>query len=121
MTSVYPLNKIFLGLAIGVCFCVGSVMAQGQQTPNTPAADTAAKLEQPRTAEAAPAKTTLTPFVHSVRDVELGMSVDDVKKKLGRPEVQDDTGLLFTLAGGDSVQIGLDENKHVRTVAQRMP
>jgi hypothetical protein len=32
--------------------------------------------------------------------------------------VQDDSGLLFSLSGGDSVQIGLDENKHVRTVAE---
>ena len=38
------------------------------------------------------------------------MSIDDVKKKLGRPEVQDESGLLFSLSGGDSVQIGLDEN-----------
>jgi len=117
MTSFYPLNKIVLGLALVLSLSAMAVMAQGQQAVNTPSADSAAKLQEPKTATPAPTKAAITPLVHSVRDVELGMSIDDVKKKLGRPEVQDDTGLLFTLSGGNSVQIGLDENKHVRTVA----
>jgi hypothetical protein len=115
MRSFYPLNKFCLGIAL--LLGLFAVAAMAQAPANTPAADTAAKLEQPKTPATAPTKTVLTPYVHSVRDVELGMTVDQVKKKLGKPEVQDDTGLYFSLSGGDSVQIGLDADKHVRTVA----
>jgi hypothetical protein len=118
MASFYPLIKISLGLALILGLFAVAVTAQTQQAVNTPPADSAAKLQEQKTgASSAPAKAAITPLVHSVRDVELGMSIDDVKKKLGRPEVQDDTGLLFNLSGGSSVQIGLDENKHVRVVA----
>lgn len=120
MTSFYPDNKrILIGIALSLSLFAAAATAQTQPPASTPAADSAAKLQPPKIAAtaSAPAKEAAMPMVHSVRDVELGMSVDEVKKKLGKPEVQDDTGLYFSLSGGDAVQIGLDENKHVRTVA----
>ena len=113
MTSFYPLKKIFAGIVLTFGLCAASAVAQGQPA-TTPAADTAAKLEPPK---ATASKTATLPVVRSVRDVQLGMSIDDVKKKLGKPDVQDDTGLLFSLSGGDSVQIGLGEKKEVKVVA----
>lgn len=98
-------------------YAAASVLAQKPQATDTPPANANARLEQPKQPPETPARPAMTPFVHSVRDVELGMSVDEVKKKLGRPDVEDDTGLLFSLSGGDSVQVGLDENKKVRTIA----
>jgi len=117
MTSFYPpLKKIFAGNVLALAVCAASTLAQGQ-TATAPTADTAAKLEQPKAASAASPKTTTVPAVRTVRDVQLGMSLDDVKKKLGKPDVQDDTGVLFSLSGGDSVQIALDEKKEVKVVA----
>src|SRR3569833_893371 len=117
MTSIYPPKRLLASLVFVICVCAVSAMAQ--TTPPTPSSDTAAKLEPSKATVTTPAttKAVMTPVVHSVHDVELGMSIDDVKKKLGKPDVQDDTGLLFTLDGGDSVQIGLGPDKHVRTVA----
>jgi len=117
MRSFNPLNKFCLGIALLLGVFAVAAMAQTQPSTNTPAANSDAKLQEPKAVTPAPAKEAVTPLVHSVRDVELGMTVDEVKKKLGKPEVQDDTGLYFSLSGGDSVQIGLDADKHVRTVA----
>jgi outer membrane protein assembly factor BamE (lipoprotein component of BamABCDE complex) len=58
-----------------------------------------------------------TPEIDSLLEVKLGMTVEEVKKVLGKPEVQDNTGLVYNLDKGDTVQIGLDPEKKVRTIA----
>jgi len=74
-------------------------------------------MTQSKSVATTPAKKVVQPALKAIREVELGMSVDDVKHKLGKPDVEDDTGMYFTLNGGDSVQIGLGPDKKVRTVA----
>ena len=61
------------------------------------------------------------PNVNAVGGIELGMTAKQVKEKLGKAEVEDATGLVFDLDNGVSMQIGLDEDKKVRTVAATYP
>lgn len=105
---------VLSGMVFGA-FAVGSAL--GQTTPPDSASD---RMEQPPEPVVTTSATPLTAPAHSftsVRDIELGMTVDQVKAKLGKPDVQDDTGLVFDLGKGDSVQIGLDPEKKVRTIA----
>ena len=115
MTARYLFDRLLIGFAFVIACAAVSVSAQTAQQ----ASASANQIPKVETAgPPAPVKTAaLQPAIHSLREVELGMSADEAKHKLGRPEVQDDTGMYFTLSGGDSVQIGLGEDKKVRTVA----
>lgn len=118
MTARYPFNRLWIGLAFIFACAAVSVPAQTAQQANGPANQTA-KIESAPPPASAPAKAAvaLQPAIHALRDVELGMSADDAKHKLGKPEVQDETGMYFNLSGGDSVQIGLGADKKVSTIA----
>ena len=117
MTRFYPLRQLPFALALGLTLTASIALAQTDKTPDATASVTV-KPEAPKVVQTAPVKSAaVTPFIHSVRDVELGMAVDEARKKLGRPEVEDATGMYFTLSGGDAVQIGLDDDKKVRTAA----
>jgi hypothetical protein len=52
-----------------------------------------------------------------VNGVTLGMTADDVKEKLGKPDAGDDTSLFYTLPNGESLQLKLDGDKKVSMVA----
>ena len=103
-----------LAVLVGL-FCLSGFAQTG--TKEKPAGAESVNVGETESASVQQPIAAPAPAAPSVRDIELGMSVDDVKAKLGKPEVTDDTGMYFTLSGGDSVQIGLDENKKVRTVA----
>jgi len=118
MTTIYPRYSGLAAAFVLVFSCV-AVRGQGEGTPTLPEKESA-KVDVPAAPAAVattPAKKVVQPALKAIREVELGMSVDDVKHKLGKPDVEDDTGMYFTLNGGDSVQIGLGPDKKVRTVA----
>jgi len=118
MRNIYP-RYSSLAAAVVLAFSFVAVRGQGEVAPNVPEKESA-KIEAPAAPAAVattPAKKVVQPALKAIREVELGMSVDDVKHKLGKPDVEDDTGMYFTLNGGDSVQIGLGPDKKVRTVA----
>ena len=62
-------------------------------------------------------KADLVPAIKGLREVTLGMTVEQVKDTLGKPDVEDKTGLFFTPTKTESVQIGLDPKGTVRTIA----
>jgi hypothetical protein len=101
-----------LGVALGFGLLLNAPSAFSQ-TGQDPAPDPQVEAQ----ASTLPAPRAEAFRLSSVRDIELGMTVDQVKAKLGKPDVADDAGMYFTLSGGDSVQIGLDADKKVRTVA----
>lgn len=95
---------------------VFATFTMGQTTPeNVPE-----KTDQPQpdiiAANASETQETKHTFT-SLRGLELGMTISQVKEKLGKPDFQDETGLVFELKDGDSVQIGLGPDKNVRTIA----
>ena len=115
MTNIYP-GRGVLAVALFLAVSAGAVSAQTDATPRVPQTESA-KVAAVIKPTAAPAKKVVQPTLKAIREVELGMTMDQVKQKLGKPEVEDLTGMYFSLAGGDSVQIGIDDDKKVRTIA----
>ena len=112
--SSMPLRLAFsavilvIGLAGGSAF--GQTTTPDQNTPDPqtqPAADS-----QP-----APAAPINRPLIESLEKITIGMPYAEVKKVLGKPDVEDDRGGYFTPTKTHSIQIGLDSEKKVRTIA----
>jgi hypothetical protein len=59
----------------------------------------------------------LEPVLKDVEGVAIGMTADQVKDKLGRPETADSTGMLFSRNNGETVQVGLDSDGKVKMIA----
>lgn len=108
-----PAKGVLLSAAAIGCFAAGAAFAQAPDDQDDKTGTPTPEVAQP----APPAPPALTPAIDSVREVEIGMTVDQVREKLGKPTVEDGTGLYFDLDKGDSVQIGLDPDKKVRTIA----
>jgi hypothetical protein len=70
--------------------------------------------ESPRTVteEAATA-----PVMRDYRGIKIGMTADEVKDKLGKPRVSDETGYFYALSDTESVQIVFDADKTVRVIS----
>lgn len=64
-----------------------------------------------------PATTTVTPYVHDLRGISIGMEPDEVLEKLGKPRVSDNAGMLFSFSNKEMVQIGIGPKGKVRTIA----
>jgi hypothetical protein len=88
---------------------VFGLVAFGQ---NTTTATVATPQPQPK-----PSPAVLEPAVKDLRGISLGMTVDEVKSKLGKPLSQDDSGLYYSFSNSESAQIGLDPAGKVRTIA----
>jgi hypothetical protein len=58
-----------------------------------------------------------SPAVKDLRGITIGMSADEIKDKLGKPESSDGTTMYFTLDNGESVQIGLDKDNKAILIA----
>lgn len=64
-----------------------------------------------------PATTTVTPYVHDLRGISIGMEPDEVLEKLGKPKVSDNAGMLFSFSNKEMAQIGIGPKGKVRTIA----
>lgn len=58
----------------------------------------------------------LPPWSH-FREVTLGMTMDQVHDKLGKPKSEDAGGLFYVFSETENAQILLDENGKVRTIS----
>jgi hypothetical protein len=63
------------------------------------------------------AQAVLMPVIQDYRGIKIGMTAAEVKDKLGKPKVEDETGLFFALSDDESVQIALDTDKTVRVIS----
>lgn len=88
--------------------------AHAQSEPPSPAGEQQEKIE--RETAAPQTNTAPKPAITSLDDIRLGMTIDEVKAALGKPDVEDKTGMLFT-PGRHSVQVGVDDKGTVRTIA----
>ncbi len=59
----------------------------------------------------------LEPAIHDLHGVVINMTLSEAKEKLGKPKVADKAGLYYEFSKTDTAQIGVDENKKVRTIA----
>lgn len=110
------LLKVALAAAAFSACAAASSLAQTPMEATDKTEQTASPTV-PETVPTAPKPTVEMPVIESVREIRLGMTIDEITAKLGKPEVQDKTGMLFELADGDSLQVGLDPDKKVRTIA----
>lgn len=95
-------NRIFL---LATVVFIGTMISLGQEPTATPSP------------APAPAPTAPAPFVNSLKGVTLGMTPDEVRDKLGKPEASDETGMYYSLSKNESAQIGLNPQGKVRTIA----
>ena len=93
--------SLILGLAAAGMAQETQPAAQQPAAPNTPSA----------------APTAAAPPIDDLHGISLGMTVDQVKQKLGKPDTSDDVSLYYDLDHGESMQIQLDADKKVRTAA----
>ncbi len=117
MKTMRKFDILFGMMLLAVTFGFAS-SASAQAEPSTGAVQ--AKVEKPAVKEkpAAPAsQESPAPVVTSLGGLTLGLTADEAKDKLGKPDVSDKTGMLFTPSGTESIQIGLDEEGKIRTIA----
>jgi len=93
-------------LATAIVFAFG-IVAFGQDT-------TTATVVAP---QPKPSPAVIEPAVKELRGISLGMTVDEVRSKLGKPLSQDDSGLYYSFSNTESAQIGLNSDGKVRTIA----
>jgi hypothetical protein len=101
---VSPMIYCVVGTALVLAF---GMVAFGQNT-------TTATVTTP---QPQPKPVVLEPAVKDLRGISLGMTVDEVRSKLGKPLSQDDSGLYYSFSNSESAQIGLDPAGKVRTIA----
>jgi hypothetical protein len=99
------------GFFVGVVVFVLALCSFGQVTE--PASDTVSSTKPPTKEKS----TLIEPVLKDVDGVAIGMTADQVKDKLGRPETADDTGMLFSRNNGETVQVGLDSDGKVKMIA----
>lgn len=103
-------NPLSVGLFILGFLVFGSlsVSAQTGQPDNTSVSTNA----QPATKTAV-----ASPAIADLRGVTIGMTDEQVREKLGRPQAGDASGLYYSFSNGESLQLALDGDKKVRMVA----
>jgi len=99
-------SMVYSVLAIAIVFAFG-IVAFGQDT-------TTATVVAP---QPKPSPAVIEPAVKELRGISLGMTVDEVRSKLGKPLSQDDSGLYYSFSNTESAQIGLNSDGKVRTIA----
>lgn len=57
------------------------------------------------------------PLVDDINGITLGMTADDVKSKLGKPDTSDSATMYYDLDKGEQVQLRLDADKKVSMIA----
>lgn len=99
-------------LAVLTVFAFGILIGSASRTFGQDATTATVAVPQPK-----PSPAVLEPAVKDLRGITLGMTVDEVRSKLGKPLSQDDSGLYYSFSNSESAQIGLDSGGKVRTIA----
>jgi hypothetical protein len=86
----------------------GAVFAQDGQPATEPSPAPAAAPAP----EAAPG-----PVISELHGISIGMTADQVKDKLGKPDTSDAATMYYDLENGESLQLRLDADKNVMMVA----
>ena len=103
--------KLHIGsLIVGLLFFGAlSVAAQTGQPDNSTVSTNTQPATKPSVA---------SPAIADLRGVTIGMSDEEVREKLGKPEAGDATGMYYSFSNGESLQLALDNDKKVRMIAE---
>lgn len=96
-------------IALFLLFCFAVAAARAQTTDASQAASLQTKTEAVKTAPA--------PLVRDYKGVTIGMPEDEVKDKLGKPELNDNTGFFYIFSDEERAQISFDAEKKVNMIA----
>lgn len=113
-----PAKSIFASLVFAAFAAIGA-SAQTETVPTSSsdastAATAATAATQTAQIESEPAPP--MPVMQDYKGVKIGMTEDEVRDKLGRPESSDASGMVYELSRGERAQIGLDGDKKVRLI-----
>ncbi len=81
-----------------------------QVTTSTPAATPTPAAQPTPTPAPQPSEPAAEPLFRDYKGVTLGMSIDDVRRKLGKPEEPDKTQDIFVLSEDERVRVYYDES-----------
>lgn len=106
-------NKSFIFkclIALFLLFCFAVAAAQAQTTTDAP--QTASLQTKPEQVKPAPA-----PLLRDYKGIIIGMTEDEVKDKLGKPKLSDNTGFFYIFSDEEQAQISFDAEKKVSMIA----
>jgi hypothetical protein len=113
LTSMRFFGLVRRSLIIGAITCLASIVSAAQAGDAETKPTDAVANEKPAAASSA----TPAPLIDDLRGVEIGMTAAQVKKAIGKPTVEDATGMFFTFSRGQSLQLQLDADKKVSMLA----
>jgi hypothetical protein len=94
-----------------------SLTTFGQTADNTQTATTNTRTEATQNViENTPAPL-VKPVLQNYKDVTIGMTANQVRDRLGKPEVGDDQSIYYKFNNEESVQFMLDSDKKVRIIS----
>lgn len=91
-------------------FCFAVIGINAQTIPEEQATASA----QTKTEEL---KSVPIPVLQDYKGIKIGMTQDEVRDKLGKPEVNDATGYFYVFSDDERAQIGFDADKKVNMIA----
>jgi hypothetical protein len=98
-----------LAAAISAVSCLATATrAQDAQPPAATDASAVTPAAGPQAAR---------PHISDLNGIRLGMTTDEVKAKLGKPDANDAVSMYYDLDNGQSLQLRLDGDKKVTMVA----
>jgi len=103
-------RRVNPALLIISAFSVGGASAQSTEPSNS----TVSNVNGPN----AQKTDVVTPAIDDIDGITIGMTADQVKEKLGKPDSGDETsGMYYTMSNGESMQLAFDTDKKVKMVA----
>jgi outer membrane protein assembly factor BamE (lipoprotein component of BamABCDE complex) len=108
VTNKFQVSKLVI-VSLFV-FCFAAIEINGQTAVESQAnASAQTKAEE--------AKAVPMPVLQDYKGVKIGMTQDEVRDKLGKPEVNDASGYFYIFSDEERAQIGFDAEKKVNMIA----
>ena len=104
--------RLMYGLTLlAAMMIMGATLATAQETTQAAATNTGAEVKSTKATPAA------TPVLTEYRGVRIGMSVDEVRGKLGKPEEKFDEFDIYALSDRERARVYYDKDKKARAVS----
>ena len=103
-------------------FCLAAISVQAQEVTGDKTSQQRQEEQtasaQSKTEEMKPATTTPPlPLLQDYKGIKIGLTEDEVRDRLGKPKVSDQTGYFYVFSDEEQAQIGFDGEKKVNMIA----
>lgn len=106
------LNRIFRCLVIAVMLAVPGIAASGQ--------DQTVAAKNPKGGAAQDQDKKAAPLLKELRGINIGMTADEVKDKLGKPKIDDQDGFYYVFSDDETMQVRLDADNKVMVASMTL-